>query len=65
MSLSEDEVERLASILSKLDECLVKMNPSSRSFVTSLKEKYEQYGAEVRVSPKQWKWLFDLEDRFG
>lgn len=65
MALSEDEVERLSTILATLGECKAKMNDKSREFVSDVEQRYDKYGSDLRMSPKQWAWLENLMEQFG
>ncbi len=55
-----DQFERLEAILNALEPELKNMGGKSPEFVRDQFTRVEQYGADVRISPKQMKWLEEL-----
>ena len=60
MSLNYDQLEKLEMILQGLEPEIKNLNPSSQNFVRDQLQRFEQWGSNIRLSPKQWQWLEDL-----
>lgn len=63
MPLSDEQNELLTEYLQVLGAERAGLNPASRSFVDETVKRHEEYGADIRLSPKQWKWLTDLYEK--
>lgn len=63
MSLTEDEMVLVEHILTKCEESHEKMNDWERKFTADQRERFEKYGADMHLSPKQWAVLRKIEDR--
>jgi hypothetical protein len=57
------EFERLETILNSLRPALKDMNEKSSQFVRDQIERVDQYGINVRMSPKQLSWLESLYEK--
>lgn len=64
MGISDEQNERLTELLSNLKSELDSLYPGARNFVQDQIKRHEQYGQNIFISPKQWKWLSDLEKEF-
>lgn len=64
MSLTDEQHTRLETILQGLEPEASKLYPAARGFVEDQIKRHDEYGQDVRVSPKQWKWLEDLYKQF-
>lgn len=60
MSLNAEQLERLETLLQGLEPEIKNLNPSSRTFVRDQLERFERWGSDIKLSPKQWAWLEDL-----
>lgn len=63
MALTELEVEELETILGILGENMTKLKGRSVDFVQDTQKRYDEYGADTRMSVKQWDWLRNLRDQ--
>lgn len=62
--ITEEQNERLTQILEGLEPELKNVYPSGKTFIEDQIKRHEQYGADIRLSPKQWRWLEDLYTNF-
>lgn len=58
--MTPDQFERLQQQLAALEPETKNIGESSARFVRDQLERVQQYGVNVRVSPKQQAWLDDL-----
>lgn len=65
MALSDDDYTELQGILQALEPKLDKLYDKARGFVSDQIEREKRYGQDMFMSPKQWKWLRDLNAEFG
>lgn len=65
MSITTDEDERLQLILETLKPIVHTLTGSSPQFVADQIKRYDQYGVDIRLSPKQWEWLENLFEKAG
>lgn len=63
MSLSKEQHEELETILQTLDAERAELNDNSRKFLDDQIARHEQYGDQIRLSPKQWDWLRSLYEK--
>lgn len=63
MPLTDEQNELLTTVLETLEPELKDMKPGERSFVEDQLKRHEQYGADIRLSPKQRTWLQDIYER--
>ena len=65
MPLTEDVEEELRLILGELDsdEARKLMNSWEQGFVSDQASRYDKYGSEIYVSPKQWAILRKLVEK--
>lgn len=54
MSLTEDEDEKLQHMLGLLEENIKLLSEWEQGFIRDQIKRYEEYRANIRVSPKQW-----------
>lgn len=64
MTLTLEQQERLALILADLEPELKRLRSGERSFVEDQVKRHEEYGANVRLSPKQWQWIEDIYRKY-
>jgi len=64
MSLTEDELRRLQTILALAEDNEERLRPREREFIADQQKRLEEHGGNMRLSPAQWKWLIDIEERF-
>ena len=62
--MTTDEFERLETILHSLEPEIKNMSGKAPQFVRDQIERVEQYGINVRMSPKQNDWLESLYKKF-
>jgi hypothetical protein len=65
MALSEDQVDTLTTMLAALAPVKHKLNQRERSFVEDQEQRYEDHASEMFMSPRQWKWLESIYERFA
>lgn len=63
MSLDDKQNERLTEILQVLGAERPSMKQHEANFVTDQIQRHDQYGEDIRLSPKQWNWLEALYQR--
>jgi hypothetical protein len=63
--MTNAECERLQEILDLLSENMPRLRDREKQFVDDQIKRYEEFGAEMRLTPRQWAWLNDLESRFA
>lgn len=59
--MTEDECMYLERILAKAAANHNKLNSWEKSFVEDTNARYEKYGADTRMSPKQWQVLDNID----
>lgn len=59
--LSDNEKQSLADIIERCHEQWEELNGWEQGFITDQEKRYEEYGAEIRLSPKQWEALHKIE----
>lgn len=64
MPLTTEQEEYLNAIFDYLDEP-GKMTEWETAFMKSQKERYDQYGLDTRVSPKQWNVIHKVGKKLG
>ena len=60
----DEALEELNDILSSLTAETGQMNPREKSFVEDQIKRLEQYGANIRMSEKQWEWLRQIHKKY-
>jgi len=63
MTLSDESNELLETVLQTLEPELKNLKPNERGFVEDQIKRYAEWGAQIRLSPKQRSWLVDLYRR--
>lgn len=63
MTLTLDQQERLALMLEGLEPELKQLRPGERNFVDDQIKRFGEYGADMRLSDKQWRWIEDIYRR--
>lgn len=63
MGLSNDEASRLEEILAALSEIRSQLRPREQEFVDDVTARYDEHGADLRLSKGQWNWLEGLYER--
>ena len=64
MPMTMEQTEYLSQLLQGLEPVSKELNPNSRNFVADQVKRFDQYGANMFLSPKQLKWLEDLHQEF-
>lgn len=54
MSLSPGELESLTDMLQAIEPERPALNAWERGFIDDQVKRFDQYGADIRLSPKQW-----------
>lgn len=62
--MTADEFERLETILNSLEPEIKNMTGKAPEFVQNQIDRVNQYGINVRMSPKQTDWLESLYKKF-
>ena len=62
--MNDEALEELNDILSSLTAETGQMNPREKSFVEDQIKRLEQYGANIRMSEKQWEWLRQIHKKY-
>lgn len=65
MALNEQQLAELQDILDGLKPNLGDIYPSGKGFVEDQIKRFDRYGQDMFMSPKQWTWLRDINDQFG
>lgn len=65
MALNEQQLAELQDILEALKPNLGNIYPSGKSFVEDQIKRFDRYGQDMFMSPKQWRWLRDINEEFG
>jgi len=65
MPLTDDQEEKVRFMLSELDsdEARKIMNSWERDFVFDQVKRYDQYGSQMNLSPKQWAILDKIYEK--
>lgn len=61
--LNEDEHGRVEEILRATAEIRGKLNNWERSFLDDIEKQFDELGSQMRLSPKQWKSLEQINDK--
>lgn len=64
MGLTNDEAEKIEEILALLGENLASLRTGELNFVKDQIVRFDEHGADMRLSPAQWRWLNDIHSRF-
>ena len=59
-----DEAERLEEIIATLGEVRGKLYPKAREFLDDVTKRFEEKGADMYMSERQWSWLNDIAEQF-
>lgn len=60
--LSEDERSTLVDIIERCHNGWDLLNDWEKGFVGDQIKRYEEYGSDIRLSPKQWEMMRKIED---
>jgi len=65
MSLTDEQEEQIRFMLSELDsdEARKMLNTWEQGFISDQVKRYDQYGSQLNLSPKQWKKINDLYEK--
>ncbi len=63
MSLSLDDQFWLERLLEFADANRARLSNWERQFIDDHRQRYEEDGSEMRISPKQREWLVRIEDK--
>ena len=63
MALTEDYVRYLEDLFAACENNASKLNTWEQGFINDQKARYEQYGAELSLSPKQRAVLTKIDDK--
>lgn len=61
--LTDDQLERLQRILTAAEDNESRLSGNEIKFIADQQKRLEEYGARISLSPKQWAWLTDIEER--
>lgn len=62
MPISENEKITLDDLFERAHAKWDDLNDWEKNFITDQEKRYEEYGSEIRLSPKQWGCLNKIED---
>lgn len=65
MALSEEQTNWLETFFAQCDTNAAKLSQWETNFVTDQKTRYEEHGAEIRMSPKQWAVLNKIDAKIN
>lgn len=54
MALSNDEVDQLERIIAAVAEIRARLRDWDRKFFDDVESRYQEHGADLRLSSKQW-----------
>lgn len=63
MALTEEESDYLQQLLDTIGASRARLSQSERGFFDDQVRRFDEYGANMRLTPKQWKWLEDIKDK--
>jgi hypothetical protein len=63
MGLTNDEAEKLQEMLELLGENLGSLRDREREFVNDQIKRWDEHGANMRLSTAQWRWLNDIYNK--
>ncbi len=63
--LTEDQISWLQSFFSLCDTNNTKLNQWEQNFVRDQKTRYEEHGATIMLSPKQWNILNKIDAKLN
>tara|TARA_B100000700_G_scaffold331737_1_gene467774 strand:+ start:7384 stop:7584 length:201 start_codon:yes stop_codon:yes gene_type:complete len=63
MSITDDEDVKLQEILQDCNDNFEKLNGWEQGFISDNQQRYEEYGAGIRLSAKQWKILYACQEK--
>ena len=63
MPLTDDEVAEVEEILASVSEIRNKLAPRAREFIDDQCQRYEEFGADMHLTPRQWQWMRDLREQ--
>jgi len=63
MTLSDESNELLETVLQTLEPELKNMTQNERQFVEDQIKRHAEWGAQIRLSPRQKTWLQDIYER--
>lgn len=63
MSLSETQIDRLTEILEAAENASGRLTSWQNGFIDDMRTRYEEWGANLRVSPKQWDKLEEIFEK--
>lgn len=55
----------LERLLEHAEESQHRLSNWERTFINDHRDRYEELGAEIRISPKQREWLVRIEGKLG
>lgn len=63
--MTEDETAFLESMFAAIDDHGHMISDWERNFMKDQKSRYEKYGDDTRMSPKQWTVIAKIADKLG
>ena len=63
--MTEEEHDWLFALLNAVGENSSKLNDWEKGFMTDQQSRYEEYGENMRVSPKQWAVMNKIAEKVG
>ncbi len=65
MTLTEDEASRLADVMDLVGHNVEQLRGKERDFATEQLEKWDELGAAMYLSRRQWEWLESIASRYA
>lgn len=63
MALTSDECGRLEEYIAAISDSRGHLKPHERDFLDDIEARYDDLGADLHLTPRQWAWLDSLFDR--
>jgi hypothetical protein len=60
-----EEETYLTDILEAFNEKPAKCNDWEKGFMNDMYQRHQEYGFDIRISPKQWAILHKIGDKYG
>ena len=61
--MTEDEASTLEEMLAAIGEIRGSLKPGERSFCDDVSARYEEQGADLFLTPRQWAWLASINEK--
>lgn len=63
--LSQHELNLLERIIHELDLTVDDFSPQEKAFLELIAEKYQKWGTEACITPRQWEKIYELVNKAG